>query len=161
MESSDFYWDSSNLEVNKQQTFCFHRSFVRQFLQSFCVAVSSSTVQGNLTWWWWIMNEKGCGRKQEWSNLSWHPGIWMERLRKTTENLILDSGCSGLDSNLALPEYRSLYYLLSQLCSASFFPFPFAFLFLLFLYIPTASRLSFFTCLCPLFLSLFFLCILL
>jgi hypothetical protein len=33
--------------------------------------------------------------------------ILLERSKYTTENLSLDSECSGLDSNLALPEHKS------------------------------------------------------
>jgi hypothetical protein len=36
---------------------------------------------------------KGCGSKWSWSNFRYHPSIWLEGLRKTTNSLSQESQC--------------------------------------------------------------------
>jgi hypothetical protein len=53
------------------------------------------------------MDWKGFGRKRTRPNLKYYPGIRLEGLRKTTENLIHDSRCPGRDLNPGPPEYEA------------------------------------------------------
>jgi hypothetical protein len=52
------------------------------------------------------MNWKGCGRKWSWPNLMFYPSIFVEGLRKNTENLNFDIKSVCQDFNLELPEYE-------------------------------------------------------
>lgn len=60
---------------------------------------------------------KGCGRKQSWSNLIDCPGVCLEELVKTTDNLIQDRWCPGGDSNTIPLEDRPEVLLLESTCS--------------------------------------------
>lgn len=49
--------------------------------------------------------------------MSYYSGISPRRMRNFTKNLSLDNGFPGRDSNLAPPEYKSLYLPLKFTCS--------------------------------------------
>jgi hypothetical protein len=53
------------------------------------------------------MNLKGYGRKRSWPNLKYYPGISLEGLRKTTENLSQDNLSPGRDLNSGPLEYEA------------------------------------------------------
>jgi hypothetical protein len=53
------------------------------------------------------MNWKGCGRKRLWPNLTYYIGMFMEGLRKTTNNLSPDSRSPGRDLNLGPCKYEA------------------------------------------------------
>jgi hypothetical protein len=53
------------------------------------------------------MNWKGCGKKQSGPNLRYYPGICLEGLRKTTEDLSKYIWSLGQDFNPGPPEYEA------------------------------------------------------
>jgi hypothetical protein len=53
----------------------------------------------------WMINWKGCGNKKLWYSLRYYPGIFLEWLRKTTNNFDQDSRSSDQVLNPGLPEY--------------------------------------------------------
>lgn len=56
-------------------------------------AVSSQNIKHWLVGWFVNNYWKWCGRKQLWSNFKCYPDIYLEGLRKTTNNLNQDSQC--------------------------------------------------------------------
>jgi hypothetical protein len=50
-----------------------------------------------------MMNWKGYERNRLWPNLRYYPGIYMEGLRKTTNNLSQDSRSAGQALNSGRP----------------------------------------------------------
>jgi hypothetical protein len=60
--------------------------------------VTSSLLGPNIllsTLWQWITNWKGYGKKWSWSKSRSYPCIWLDGLRKTTENFIQDNWYPG------------------------------------------------------------------
>jgi hypothetical protein len=54
-----------------------------------------------------MVNSKWYGRKRSWPKLRYYPGIWLERLRQTTELLSQDSLSPVRDLNAGLSEYEA------------------------------------------------------
>ena len=86
----------------------------------FTNAFSNSKWMPSSNWWRCMTNWKGCGRRLY---LRYHPVIYLERLKKTTQNS-QDSGVMvGIRSGY-IPDTSQMYILFEPSCSATVFEKP-------------------------------------